>query len=83
MTRSFVGAQVPFDSLTPVEVAVAVVKDGRRLAQPERCSDALFALMTQLWATEPTARPAIADVRTTLLELAKTDVEKSNSSDDE
>lgn len=38
------------------------LKAGERLERPENCSETLYALMLQCWATDPNDRPDFSDI---------------------
>lgn len=65
----FSQGEVPYKELTPVEVAIAVVAEGARLAQPRRCPAPLYATMQRCWASDPAARPPMVDIVALLTQL--------------
>lgn len=42
------------------------LKSGDRLERPENCSETLYELMLQCWATDPDERPDFGDICRTL-----------------
>ncbi|KAG2446244.1 hypothetical protein HXX76_000836 [Chlamydomonas incerta] len=56
----------PWASLLPVQIAVEVAVQGKRLPldklSPSRCPAALRELITQMWDVDPLRRPAAAEV---------------------
>lgn len=77
----FSQGEVPYKDLTPVEVAIAVVKDDRRLAQPKRCPDALFVAMQRCWSAEPSTRPSMSELVELLTRLYDQPVVVDDESD--
>ncbi|PRP81755.1 putative receptor protein kinase [Planoprotostelium fungivorum] len=49
--------QEPWGDMTPIEVAFAVINEGKRLDIPKDCHPALSELMQQCWSSQPEDRP--------------------------
>ena len=58
----FSQAELPFKHLDPAQVAIAVIKDDLRLAQPAGCPDRVYAMMQRCWSIEPTERPTLLEI---------------------
>ncbi|KAK8954632.1 Serine/threonine-protein kinase HT1 [Platanthera zijinensis] len=57
-----VTGMVPFQNMTAVQAAFAVVNKGARPIIPNDCPPPLALIMTQCWDANPDARPPFADV---------------------
>eukprot|EP00249_Psilotum_nudum_P017527 c26373_g1_i2 orf=903-2117(+) len=64
---------LPFQNMTAVQAAFAVVNRGVRPTIPADCPPALSYIMTRCWATNPDERPSFSEV-VNLLEQAQTDL---------
>jgi serine/threonine protein kinase len=58
----FSGGALPFETLTPAQVAMGVVMDKLRLSKPKRCPDAAYEVMTQCWTENAADRPSMQRV---------------------
>lgn len=75
---------MPYKHLTPVEVAIAVAKDGVRLERPPRLAPDLHQLMMLAWHVDPAQRPTMSLFEQKLRELAKRpEVQHEDSSGDD
>lgn len=52
MWEIFSGGAVPYEDMSPAQVAMAVTMDGLRLDQPKGCSDAVYALMLSWYESD-------------------------------
>ena len=78
----FSNGKVPYEHLSPVDVAIRVVKDGERLEQPAKAPPELYALMQRAWLVDCDARPTVEEFETVLRQLAKQKADDSDASDD-
>ncbi|XP_047330705.1 serine/threonine-protein kinase STY13-like [Impatiens glandulifera] len=65
--------QLPFQNMTAVQAAFAVVNKGVRPNIPNECLPVLRDIMTRCWDTEPNVRPPFMDV-VKMLENAETEI---------
>lgn len=58
----FSGGALPFENLTPAQVAMGVVMDKLRLSKPKRCPDEVYDVMSQCWTENAADRPNMQQV---------------------
>jgi len=56
------GGRLPYETLNPLQAAVAVVHQGLRPEIPETCSQILCCLMRECWETLPARRPHFSEI---------------------
>ncbi|KAJ3679261.1 hypothetical protein LUZ60_017272 [Juncus effusus] len=66
-----VTGKLPFDNMTAVQAAFAVVNRGARPVVPADCYPALANLMSRCWDTDPDVRPTFAEIVVILEEIEK------------
>ncbi|KAL3538226.1 hypothetical protein ACH5RR_001592 [Cinchona calisaya] len=57
LANGAVAGTVPFEDITPAEVAFAVLKKNMRPPVPEHCHPTMRALIEQCWSSKPKKRP--------------------------
>eukprot|EP00210_Caulerpa_lentillifera_P008547 g8153.t1 len=61
--------EIPFNGMTPLQAAVAVVQKNLRPPNPDRCPVHLAHLMRACWAKNPASRPEFSIITETLNEM--------------
>lgn len=64
---------LPFQNMTAVQAAFAVVNRGVRPTVPADCLPVLGVIMTRCWDADPEVRPCFAEI-VNLLEAAETEI---------
>lgn len=64
---------LPFQNMTAVQAAFAVVNKGVRPIIPHDCHPALSEIMTRCWDANPDARPPFAEI-VRMLEIARSEI---------
>jgi tyrosine-protein kinase Tec len=67
----FSGGKMPFEKMTPAQVAMGVVMDRLRLERPGKCPDDAYAVMLECWTDAPTDRPSMQRVLRLLEPIAQ------------
>jgi len=55
--------KLPYEDVPGGRELVTYLDSGKRLPQPKRCPDTLFALMLACWTTDPADRPSFKELR--------------------
>ncbi|KAL6519257.1 Serine/threonine-protein kinase sty13 [Orobanche gracilis] len=69
----FITGMLPFQNMTAVQAAFAVVNKGVRPTIPNDCLPALSQIMTRCWDANPDVRPSFSEV-VRMLESAETEI---------
>jgi serine/threonine protein kinase len=67
----FSGGKMPFEKMTPAQVAMGVVMDRLRLERPRKCPDDVYAVMLECWTDAPPDRPSMQRVLRLLEPIAQ------------
>ena len=63
--------KLPYESLTPVQAAIGVLKTGLRPTIPRNTHPKLAALLEKCWQKHPILRPDFSEILETLICIAK------------
>ncbi|XP_059287455.1 serine/threonine-protein kinase STY46-like isoform X3 [Lycium ferocissimum] len=72
--------KLPYEFLTPLQAAVAVVQKGLRPTIPTHTHPMLVELLERCWQQDPCLRPEFSDILEILQDMAKKMVEEEKSS---
>ncbi|XP_060173520.1 serine/threonine-protein kinase STY46-like isoform X2 [Lycium barbarum] len=72
--------KLPYEFLTPLQAAVAVVQKGLRPTIPTHTHPMLVELLERCWQQDPCLRPEFSDILEILQDMAKKIVEEEKSS---
>lgn len=63
--------KLPYESLTPLQAAIGVLKTGLRPTIPHNTHPKLAALLEKCWQKDPILRPDFSEILETLICIAK------------